>query len=172
MTGDASATQKFKIAPMDTLMWLLTSVVLALPVLFFSCSVNRGPIGLGFAVIAGFLVAIYALVWFWYRPNRFEVTADALVIRWPLRSRSIPLDDVVSVMVLDRSGYREQLGWAVRIGAGGLWGGFGWLWTSHRGLIDMYISRLSGLVLLERHDGRDLLISPADPERMRALLES
>jgi hypothetical protein len=32
----------------------------------------------------------------------------------------------------------SEVGWSMRVGAGGLWGGFGWLWTERRGIVQMY----------------------------------
>jgi hypothetical protein len=66
--------------------------------------------------------------------------------------------------------FRDEHGWAMRIGAGGLWGGFGWLWTSRRGLVEFYVSRLDGYVLLERRTGRPLLFTPVEPERVASAL--
>ena len=53
---------------------------------------------------------------------------------------------------------------AGRIGVGGLWGGFGWLWTRGRGMVEFYVSRTDGLVIVERRGGRALLFTPQDPE--------
>jgi hypothetical protein len=56
------------------------------------------------------------------------------------------------------------------VGAGGLWGGFGWLWTERRGIAQMYVSRTEGLVWIERRGGRPWLITPEEPEAfVRAL---
>ncbi len=47
----------------------------------------------------------------------------------------------------------------MRVGAGGLWGGFGQIWAE-REKLDFYISRTDSFVLIHRHGGRSLLISP------------
>jgi hypothetical protein len=73
---------------------------------------------------------------------------------------------VAGARVLSGREFRDRVGFAMRIGAGGLWGGFGWLWTSRRGIVEFYVSRLDGYVLLERCSGRPLLFTPADPEGM------
>jgi hypothetical protein len=67
---------------------------------------------------------------------------------------------------------RGELGFAARVGVGGLWGGFGWLWTSRRGLIDMYVSRGDGLLMVERLAGRPLLITPEHPDEFSRALAS
>lgn len=57
----------------------------------------------------------------------------------------------------------------MRVGVGGLWGGFGWLWTQRQGALEFYISRSTGLVLLERPAGRSLLITPDRPAEFVAI---
>lgn len=52
----------------------------------------------------------------------------------------------------------------MRIGAGGLWGGFGWLWTSRKGMVEFYVSRTDGFVLITRPNHLDILITPSTPE--------
>jgi hypothetical protein len=117
-----------------------------------------------------FVSLIYALVWLWFRPSRFVVSPQALEIFWPLRRLTVPRHDVVSAQQITASDLRRDFGLALRIGAGGLWGGFGCLWTSRRGLVDFYISRTDAFVLIERRERRPLLITPARPaEFLRAL---
>jgi hypothetical protein len=55
----------------------------------------------------------------------------------------------------------------MRIGAGGLWGGFGWLYT-RKGLLDLYVSRTDRFVLVRLRTGRPLLITPDADERFVA----
>jgi hypothetical protein len=85
-----------------------------------------------------------------------------LRIHFPLRT--LDVREVRNVAVLSEHAAREKLGAAVRIGAGGLFGTFGWLWTSRMGLVGVYVSTTSGLVLVERASGLPLLLSPESPE--------
>ena len=110
--------------------------------------------------------ALYAWIWLRWRPSGFEVSADGLTIRFPLGRRQVVARDIASVRVLAVATFREEFGLALRIGVGGLWGGFGWLWTSQRGLVEFYISRLDGFVLVERRAGRPLLVTPQSPEEL------
>ncbi|MEW5742564.1 MAG: hypothetical protein AB1938_26840, partial [Myxococcota bacterium] len=55
-----------------------------------------------------------------------------------------------------------RFGWALRVGVGGLFGGFGWLYTS-KGWVEMDISRTDGLVLLTFSNRIPLLVSPEAP---------
>ena len=57
------------------------------------------------------------------------------------------------------------------MGAGGLWGGFGLLVTS-RESVAMYVSRTDRFVLVRLRAGRSLLLTPAEPERFVAALQS
>jgi hypothetical protein len=65
---------------------------------------------------------------------------------------------------VDNAELRAMAGAGMRIGVGGLWGGFGWLWTTHRGIVQMYVSRTDGYVWIERGKQRPWLITPDDPD--------
>jgi hypothetical protein len=90
---------------------------------------------------------------------------------WPLKRCEIPRQDISSVRLLDGEALRREIGWGMRIGAGGLWGGFGWLWTKRRGIVQMYISRTDRFVWIERDGGRPWVVTPEQPETfIRTLL--
>ena len=83
---------------------------------------------------------------------------------WPLKRRELPCVEISNVRLVDRQALREEVGWAMRIGAGGLWGAFGLLLTKRRGLVQMYVSRTDHFVWIERSGGRPWLITPDNPE--------
>jgi len=118
-----------------------------------------------------FVVVIYAAVWLLGRPTAFEVDAAGLRIRWPLRSQRIAAGDIAGADLLSRESFRRDFGWGMRIGAGGLWGGFGWLYT-RRGLVDMYVSRTDRFVLVRRRAGRPLLLTPERDESFADALQA
>lgn len=150
----------FKLAPMAFFIAMLTYVLLALPLLFLLINAYApGPLPL----VALFLIAIYAWVWLRFRPIRFIVRPYILEIVWPLKRRKIPRNGISNIVIMSRSELRQKIGWGMRIGAGGLWGGFGWLWTKHCGLIQMYISRTDQFVWIERTGERPLLVTPENP---------
>lgn len=60
------------------------------------------------------------------------VLVAPMAVVWPLRREHIPRADIVGVRLTAARDLRREAGWGVRIGAGGLWGGFGWLWTQRR----------------------------------------
>jgi PH (Pleckstrin Homology) domain-containing protein len=152
---------------MDAAMGALTLFVLALPVVLFvgGMRVRPSPAGSLLLGCAGVVLALYAYIWLWMRPTGFDLEPAVLRIVWPARQRDIPRSDILSARILDRRALRDEIGWGGRIGAGGLGGGFGMLWSSKRGLLDMYVSRIDTFVLVERRRGRPLLITPAEPER-------
>jgi len=92
------------------------------------------------------------------------VHAGDIEVVWPLRRRRIPRAGILEVRLLDKAALRAITGSAARVGVGGLWGGFGWLWTQHRGIVQMYVSRSDGLVWIERGAARPWLITPQSPE--------
>ncbi|THJ21640.1 MAG: hypothetical protein CAF45_012250 [Nitrospira sp. CG24E] len=122
-------------------------------------------------VPALFVVAIYAWVWFRFRPSKFVVHQRVLEVVWPLKRCEISRQDISNVRLIDGQELQNEIGWGMRVGAGGLWGGFGWLWTKRRGIVQMYISRTDCFVWIERADGRPWLVTPEQPEAfVRALL--
>jgi hypothetical protein len=83
---------------------------------------------------------------------------------WPLKRRHLPRESIASARVIDRQELKREIGWGVRVGAGGIWGGFGLLWTKRRGVVQMYISRTDGCVWIERAGARPWLVMPEKPE--------
>ena len=151
----------FRLAPMSPSILLLTLFLLALPVVFVVFALYSTGLML---IPAGFLLLIYGWIWVWFRPRAFAVRPDAVEIVWPLRRREIARRTISSVRLVDRAALRSEVGWGMRVGAGGLGGGFGWLWTTRRGLVRMYVSRLDGFVWIERGAEQPWLITPDRPE--------
>ena len=159
----------FPLAQMCRIIMGLTLAVLALPValsigIAFGAQVLMGP-----AIV---LALIYVWVWTRFRPTAFVVHPHVLQVVWPLKRREIRRDEILAVQIIDRQELRRQTGWGVRVGAGGLWGGFGWLWTARRGIVQMYISRIDRFVWIERGSQRPWLITPDQPEAFVQALTS
>jgi hypothetical protein len=145
---------------------ILTVCLLMLPGAFLANAVFEIRLG----APALFLVAIYAWVWLRFRPTLFVVHPGVLEVVWPLKRRKLQRDGISQVRVMGRQELRSETGWCMRVGAGGLWGGFGWLWTRRRGIVQMYVSRTDGFVWIERANDRPWLITPEQPEAfVRAL---
>ena len=165
--SDQTSTKSFRLARMSPLMLTPTLFFLAAPPILLVGALF-GSHQLGSAALL--LLAIDAWVWLRFRPSRFTMQTSGLDVIWPLKSRHIPRESIVSARVIDRQELKREIGWGIRVGAGGIWGGFGWLWTKRRGVVQMYISRTDGFVWIERVDGRAWLITPEEPEEfVRAL---
>ncbi len=142
----------------------LTAILLLLPAGLGAAAISSGRSVL--LVPVALLVGLYLAVWMLARPRWFRVSPGRIDVGFPAWTRVVP--DVARARTLSTDDLRLRFGWAMRIGVGGLWGGFGWLWTSKEGMVEFYVSRTDGLALVERRDGRSLLITPADPEGLVA----
>lgn len=142
------------------LLWV-TVVVLPLPVLL-ALTANSAGVALMW-VPAIFIGLIYLFVWLYMRPTAFEVTPSSLDIVWPVRRQSTPLSAIKNVESMSGTEFRRRYGIGYRIGAGGLWGGFG-LYKTKTVTFQFYISRMDDYVVIERDNDRPLLITPDNPE--------
>ena len=168
----STSLTRFPLAPMSSDIRVLTGIALALPPLLALGSVlGRGPTGGILLAATALVLLIYASVWLLWRPTVFEVGQTGLRIQWPPRSRAIPAREIAGAELLSREAFRREFGWGMRIGAGGLWGGFGWLYTS-KGLLGLYISRTDRIVLVRLRTGRPLLVTPEGDERFVAALRA
>jgi hypothetical protein len=162
----SSLGTSFRLAPMSRLILILTVGLWALPIALLTSAVFQPAL----AAPALLLVGVYSWVWLRFRPTRFVVHPATLEVVWPLKRHELQRSDITAIHVLDGPQLRSMTGWCVRVGAGGLWGAFGWLWTRRRGIVQMYISRTDRFVWIERANARPWLISPGQPEVfMRAL---
>ena len=152
----------FLLAPMTAGIRVLSAILLLVPV---GLAVG---VASGAGVLAGPLVlvaAIYGWIWLLFRPGAFVIHPDFVEVVWPLKRRTIPRAGILSCRILGVEELRREVGWGARVGAGGLWGGFGWLWTRRRGIVQMYISRTDAFVWIERgSEERPWLITPERPE--------
>ena len=149
---------------MSTPIVIMTAVLIPMP-LALALAALMAPIHPAQTILfgaAGFVALAWIMIWCWYRPTRFELSTEGLRIVWPLRERLIPRQEITEAIALSGKQFRAQIGWGVRVGAGGLWGGFGYLLTP-QGKMDMYISRTDPLVVVRLRGGRPLLITPERP---------
>jgi len=161
-------TSRYPLAPMDTLIRVMTLICYAIPLVLLAAGWRApSPVRAILLVVVGLLVVMYAFVWLWLRPRAFVVTPDALEIEWPLRRRAIPRSAITSARVLTRDQLRAELGRMMRIGAGGLWGGFG-LASTGQGMHELWISRVDRIVVVGCEGRRPLLVTPDDCDRFVA----
>jgi len=160
---------QFRLAPMSPIIRCLTIAVLVVPLILLAAAILVQRLLAGPAF---FVIVIFVWVWLRFRPTHFIVHPNILEVVWPLKRRKIFRAEISAVRIINREELRHEIGWGLRIGVGGLWGGFGWLWTRKRGIVQMYISRIDRFIWIELRDNRPWLITPEDPEAFaQALLQ-
>lgn len=161
-------THHFRLAPMTLDVLVLTLVLLLVPV-----AILLAMLLLSLALLMPLLVIclVYAWVWLRFRPRAFILDEDGLEVVWPLKRRRIRRNLIREARLTDRRALRRDLGWGFRVGAGGLWGAFGWLWTQRRGPVQMYVSRNRDLVWIDLGSERPWLITPERPDELVRLLQ-
>ncbi len=159
-----SGSECYALAPMCRPIAVMTAFVLALPIVFGIVAIKLGwPRAIApFGLCVVFMVACL-IVWTWFRPKQFIVGHDFLKIQWPIRNKAWKRSDVLSATIISNSEFRKEYGIGMRIGAGGLWGGFGLLKTS-KSMFRMYISRTDEFVLVHLRNDHPLLITPERPQ--------
>ena len=125
------------------------------------------------ALIGGVIALTYAFIWLYMRLSAFVVGPEGLDILWPLRRRRIPRAKMAGASEIGREALRQEFGLLLRVGAGGLWGGFGLAWSSRGEHLGLYVSRhADGFVLVRCRGTRSLLITPERPDAFVAALRS
>ena len=157
-------SRSLKRAPMSPLIKGLTIALWLLPLFFGTLTLEEREWVM--LIIFLILITLYGAVWLWCRPSRFVVSDNYIEIVFPGWRRPIPMQDVSGVRIISKETFGIEFGWAVRIGVGGLWGGFGWLWTYRGGFLEFYISQLDEFVLISRLKGNSLLITPVNPYQL------
>lgn len=154
----------YRTPPMSPSILAVTIIIIVIPIALLFFGLRDNDITLLFIALVFYILV--AGVWLWMRPSHYLVNDTGLMIIWPLRKMKISGEDMVNARVLDRKALKDELGLAVRIGVGGIFGGFGFLWTRKKGLIRFYITRTDRFVMIDRKNGRPVLISADDPVRL------
>lgn len=161
--------ERFRLAPMTTDLRAMTFGLYALPLVFLAAAIPASPARAVLIGTAVFILVLYAYVWLRMRPSRFEVGPEGLRIVWPTHSQQISASSIVAVEELGRQEFIDRYGWGIRIGAGGLWGGFGRFKTP-QATFSLYTSRTDRYVVVQRTEGLPLMLTPETPERFVAAL--
>jgi hypothetical protein len=135
-------------------------VALGLPFLLMQSSPGTPLFAL--ALVGGIFVAIllmYVAILAYARPLRFELSDAGLCIVWPIRRLQIPWAEIEAVELVDRESFRSRYGYGMRVGSGGLFGAFGWLYASGR-RFHLYISRIDTWVLVHMRQGESWILTP------------
>jgi hypothetical protein len=157
--------KSFHLAPMTAGGRATTVLCLAIP-LVIAASARSSPAAVGTLLFGavGFMAVICASVWLFWRPTRFVIDDTGLRIEWPLRTRRILRAALGAAQVVSTADFRRDHGRGMRVGAGGIWGGFGLLVTRDE-TYSMWISRTDRFVIVRLAGARPLLITPEAPEQ-------
>lgn len=161
------ADRTFALARQSPAILAMTAVVFPIPFAIGAVAIARGSLAL--VAVAAFMLAIWAFVWLWMRPTRFVVGDRGLRIEWPLRSETIAAARIECAEVLGGRDFRARYERGFRIGAGGLWGGFG-LYRTSSTTFHFYVSRLDVFAIVHLRGGRPLLVTPERPEEFAAAI--
>ena len=164
-------TRTFPIARMDGLFTTLTGVLLVLPAGIAVVALAAPVVALPMLGTALAMVAVYAAVYLAMRPSRFALGEDGLQVVFPLWTRTVPWATIRGARLFRGDSYTHEVGWGLRVGAGGLWGVFGWL-VRPGDTVETWVSRREDLVRLTCEGRHDLLVSPADAEAFTAAVQA
>lgn len=96
-----------------------------------------------------------------YSPKGYSIQDGQLVILRPFKAKNYSLEDIQSVTSVDRDNLKGSL----RIfGVGGLFGYYGLFRNSTYGNMIWYATRRDQFVVIERSNGKTIVITPDDPE--------
>ena len=160
----------FRLAPMSGLILWMTCALFLVPIGFLAAPL-LDPRLTPLALVGGAVALGYAVTWLYMRPTAFEITGEGLDVVWPLRRRHIARVDILGAREVGPHDLRAEFGTLLRVGVGGLWGGFGLAWSSRGTHLALYVSRhADGFVLVRCRRSRSLLITPERPDAFVAAL--
>jgi hypothetical protein len=107
-----------------------------------------------------FAFIIMLLLTFGFSPRAYSVQDGQLVIYRPFRNKFYGTEGIQTVTIVSK----EELKWSMRVfGVGGLFGYFGLFRNSRYGTMIWYATRRDQFVVIERSNGRAIVLTPDDP---------
>ncbi|HTS46115.1 MAG TPA: PH domain-containing protein [Puia sp.] len=114
------------------------------------------------------IILVYLLA-FAFRPVRYVVTGDELIVHRPLLNARIKRAEIKNIELIDR---RKIRGSIRTFGVGGLFGYFGKFANFSLGSMTWYATRKDRPVLVETKDDEKLIFTPDDPDSFVNALKS
>ncbi len=110
------------------------------------------------------LLIIYFIV-FAFRPVKYSLTADNLIVHRLFSNVKIERSKIKSVELVDK----EKLSWSVRVfGVGGFFGYFGKFANAKLGTMTWYATRKDRIVLVKMLNNKKIILTPDEPEKFVA----
>jgi Bacterial PH domain len=145
---------------------LAKGVTLGVTILFFVIIAGQysssAPEGKSPFIFSTLLLSLIYLGTFLFRPIRYSITDEKLIIHRPLLDIKIDRTTIEKVEKLEN----DQLSCAVRIfGVGGLFGYWGKFSNSKIGSMTWYATRRSNAVLVTTIYNKKIVLTPNEPEK-------
>ncbi len=94
-----------------------------------------------------------------YAPKSYTLENDMLCINRSIGQKKINLTDITEIRVVTK----KDMGWLIRtFGVGGLFGYFGYFYSSKLGSLIFYATKRSNSVFIRTSIGRNIIITPDD----------
>ena len=125
--------------------------------------------GSTFSTIAIVVCIISYAVSYSFRPVNYTINFRELIIHRPVLDVKINRTEIKSAEVLNANKTR---GFIRTFGVGGLFGYFGKYRNSDLGNMTWYATQRKNYILIEKVDGKRIILTPDDPQRMITELNS
>jgi len=146
---------------------LTKGITIGFTILFFATNLAVFSFNLRDNLLSSFLLLIgltlmYLLVYI-YRPIKYQLTDSFLIIHRNISDVRIERDRIKNIEQINK----DQLRYAMRVfGVGGVFGYFGKFRTSKMGMMTWYATRRDRFVLVETFEGKKIILTPDEPEKM------
>lgn len=126
---------------------------------------NEIPLWAAF-LIESIFFGIY-LFCYLYAPQAYLVESDKIKIIRPIGIVDIKFNNISNIRLVDKSEIKNLIR---TFGVGGLFGYYGYYYSSSLGKLILYITQRKNLLLIEQKVGRKILLSPDDTSMLESLL--
>ncbi len=105
-------------------------------------------------------LSIY-IISYLFSASKYSVAQKSVIIHRHIKNIVIPFDDIKKVYLVDK----HRLRWSTRLWAiGGLFGYSGKFANGHLGQMTWYATNLNNAVLIEKRNGKKIVITPDNPD--------
>jgi hypothetical protein len=107
-----------------------------------------------------FAMIILLIVTYGFSPKGYVLEDGVFTVLRPFKAKNYPLSDIQSVSVVEKKNLKGSIR---TFGVGGLFGYFGLFRNSTYGNMVWYATRRDRFVVIERSNGKTIVITPDDP---------
>ena len=138
--------------------WLAKLVTAFVTVLFTTILVSF-PISISFGFMSVLLITVYGVCYL-YRPLKYVVEFDKIIIKRPFRDKVIAITTIKEVYSIKKG----SMGWVLKtFGNGGLFGFYGEFRSGRYDQMTWYATKRSNYVMLETTEQEKIVLTPDDP---------